>query len=296
MSRSAATNCPLPQFFPLPNTPHTIFSTLRTNLYLQYVLAKSIISFVCIISCLFRNTALKGRDATSSSPSSPTPSSHLPPIIATSVLNQPPTVSSVEPYLEPVSVCGRRIVNISDFFFQMKNLGNHGPLGCTVNNMVLMREKRVGLKCCFLFQCNFCRVEQSVWSEEDNKNEMDVNCSAVIGTMTTGGGHSQLEEILSTMNIPPMSDKTYRKYEERISEGLMGTAVEEMKKAAEEEARHAVELGEVDKDGTPLITVVADGSWCKRSYRTNYSSLSGVVSRFPLLVNYVVIYFKLYTL
>lgn len=157
-------------------------------------------------------------------------------------------------------------------------MGNHGPLGCTQDNIVLVREKRLGLKSCFIFKCNFCNVEQSVWSEIEKPDVMDVNTSAVSGTITTGGGHTQLEEILTTMNIPSMSDKTFRKFEIKICDGLMSTAAQEMKKAAEEEAQHARELGDIDKDGTPLITVVADGSWCKRSYRTNYSSLSGVVS------------------
>lgn len=29
------------------------------------------------------------------------------------------------------------------------------------------------------------------------------------------------------------------------------------------------------RNGTPLITVICDGSWPKRSYRNNYNSLSG---------------------
>lgn len=144
--------------------------------------------------------------------------------------------------------------------------------------MVLIREKRIGLKSCFVFQCNYCNVKESVWSEVEKNSEMDINTSAVSGTMTTGGSHSQLEEFLSTLNVPPMSNKTFIKYEDRVRQGLIDTAAEEMKKAAEEEARHAIELGDVDQNGTPLITVVADGCWCKRSYRTNYSSLSGVVS------------------
>lgn len=45
---------------------------------------------------------------------------------------------------------------------------------------------------------------------------------------------------------------------------------------ANKEKELAIE-SEVDKNGVPLLTVVVDGSWAKRSNRTNYSSLSGVV-------------------
>lgn len=79
------------------------------------------------------------------------------------------------------------------------------------------------------------------------------------------------------MNILPISEKTFRKYEEIVHKWLIETAADKMKMATKEEASHTTELGEVDKNGTLLITVSADGRWYKRSYRTNYSSLSEVV-------------------
>ncbi|KAB0790502.1 hypothetical protein PPYR_04741 [Photinus pyralis] len=48
-----------------------------------------------------------------------------------------------------------------------------------------------------------------------------------------------------------------------------------MSNAANEEKRLAVQDENLDKNGIPLITVVADGSWSKRSYHNNYNSLSG---------------------
>lgn len=185
-----------------------------------------------------------------------------------------------EPKPEEIVCTGRRIVNINKLFEQIKQLDNHSAFGCSFKDMALLAETRQGLKSSYIFKCKMCNLSRTIWSEITESSEMDINTSAVSGTIATGGGHSQLEGIMSAMNIPPMSDKTFRRYESEISKGWMETADEEMRKAAEEEARLAVERGDVDKDGTPLITVVADGSWCKRSYRTNYSSLSGVVSLF----------------
>ncbi|KAL4153278.1 hypothetical protein QTP88_001111 [Uroleucon formosanum] len=48
-------------------------------------------------------------------------------------------------------------------------------------------------------------------------------------------------------------------------------AWDEMKKAGEEERRLAIESGSLDVDGTPIITVVADGQWSKQSYKINQS-------------------------
>ncbi|KAJ8889980.1 hypothetical protein PR048_009485 [Dryococelus australis] len=58
---------------------------------------------------------------------------------------------------------------------------------------------------------------------------------------------------------------------------LSTTTLEEMQTVALEEARLAKENGRVYSDGIPTITVVADGCWSKRSYRTNYNALPGVV-------------------
>ncbi|KAK5648190.1 hypothetical protein RI129_003082 [Pyrocoelia pectoralis] len=53
-----------------------------------------------------------------------------------------------------------------------------------------------------------------------------------------------------------------------------------MKEAGQEEAKMAIESNSVDMNGTPMISVVCDGSWAKRSYRGggNYNSLSGVAT------------------
>lgn len=174
---------------------------------------------------------------------------------------------------------GRRIINISDFLDQLKLLDNHGSaFGCKFYNLQVVSERRLGLRSVFVFECSMCKYKATVCSEIKNDHKMDVNTGAVCGTITTGGGHAQLEEFLGVLDIPPMSQKTFKLYEEKVSKGWAATAAAEMEQAAAEEARLAVEHGEVDKDGTPLITVVADGAWCKRSYRTNYSAASGVVS------------------
>lgn len=52
-----------------------------------------------------------------------------------------------------------------------------------------------------------------------------------------------------------------------------------MLNASIEEKRLAIESGDIDSDGVPLLTVICDGSWGKRSYRTMYNSSSGTVSK-----------------
>jgi len=48
--------------------------------------------------------------------------------------------------------------------------------------------------------------------------------------------------------------------------------------STEEEAKLAIENGDVREDGVPMITVIADIAWSKRSYKSNYNNLYRVVS------------------
>ena len=80
----------------------------------------------------------------------------------------------------------------------------------------------------------------------------DLNVAAVNGIMSIGGGFYNLEEFLACLDVPA--------------------------KAAKEEAEYAQQIGSIDDNGTPLVPVVADGCWSKRSYRNNYSALSGAAA------------------
>lgn len=179
---------------------------------------------------------------------------------------------------EDKNIGGRRIVDIMYLLQELKSLNDHNPFTCNFSHMQLISEKRNGLRCSLKFKCKMCHLEKVIWTEGIEKDSMDINKAAVTGIMNIGCGYANLEELLSIMDIPPMSVNTYNKIHGEIAEGWEITALKEMEKAGAEEKKIALENGNVDAQGTPLITVIADGSWAKRSYRTNYSSLSGVVS------------------
>lgn len=174
---------------------------------------------------------------------------------------------------------GRRIVDISSFIEQVKELDEHSPFGCSFKNMDFLRETRCGLNSRFTFRCKMCNIEKTLVSDLPMEGKLSVNHCAVSGIISSGGGHTMLEDIISSMNIPCMSASTFNRYHNDVCDNWEKIAAAEMQDAVNEEARIAREKGEVASDGVPLIKVVADASWCKRSYRTNYSSLSGVVSK-----------------
>lgn len=129
-------------------------------------------------------------------------------------------------------------------------------------------------------KCRMCNYSEIVWTESLQSGIMNSNTAAVAGIMTIGGGFTNMEEFFSCLNIPSMSQNKFIKEQETLSDAWEATALKEMELAALEEKNLAIQRGDVDSDGTPLITVVVDGSWAKRSYKTNFASLSGVVSYF----------------
>lgn len=84
-----------------------------------------------------------------------------------------------------------------------------------------------------------------------------------------------MSEFFSTLDIPPIGYTLYKKEEKKLQQVIEEENWKIMKEGSEEEARIARENGEVDQDGIPQITVIADGAWCKRSYRSAYNAHSG---------------------
>jgi hypothetical protein len=77
-----------------------------------------------------------------------------------------------------------------------------------------------------------------------------------------------MEERYGVLNMPSMSSKTYFKIEARLQKVIGERALEEMKEAIDEEKQLAIKRGDEDENG----------SWAKRSYKCNYSPLSGMVN------------------
>jgi len=69
--------------------------------------------------------------------------------------------------------------------------------------------------------------------------------------------------------MPNMSNPLYRKNHNDLTRHTENAVLEVMEIAGKEEARLVVEENNVNENKIPLITVVADGTWSKRSYKSN---------------------------
>lgn len=172
---------------------------------------------------------------------------------------------------------GRSIVDINFMYNEIQRSYNDHIRGveCLFRDWTLVNSRRRGLRTQLFFKCKMCNYETNIWSEPEKSDTLDINTAAAAGTITIGIGYYQLQELHAAMNIPCMSEVTYIKYRDNVVDDFEKTAIENMKLAGEAEKQLALERNETI-NGIPYITVVADGSWMKRSYGTTYDSLSGV--------------------
>ena len=102
-----------------------------------------------------------------------------------------------------------------------------------------------------------------------------VNVGAVWGQMATGGGQSNLNEFLASINVPGLSKPTFTKIETQIGNKWDELLCSEIIKAGEEEKRLAIRRKDYFQ-GVPSITVVVNGGWSKRSHKHSFNAKSGV--------------------
>lgn len=127
-------------------------------------------------------------------------------------------------------------------------------------------------------KCKMCNYSKAIWIECQQNNMMNCNTAAVTSIMSIGGGFSNLNEFLSAINIPSMSEDTFIKEQDELSDTLEATALKEMGCYQREEI--TIQHGDVDSEDIPLIAVIVDRSCAKCSYKRNYTSLSGAVRYF----------------
>ncbi|KAH3799726.1 hypothetical protein DPMN_153340 [Dreissena polymorpha] len=117
--------------------------------------------------------------------------------------------------------------------------------------------------------CAGCDKEFKLETSKRQGNGLfDVNVRAVWGTMASGGGTTDLQKQLSTLNIPPLTSNMFSSLEHTIGDWWSKSIKDEMLKAGAEERRKAIEKGHFH-EGIPYITVICDGGWSKRTQNTH---------------------------
>ena len=176
-----------------------------------------------------------------------------------------------------VTIEGSRIINIEKLNKYINDLTVHvSKCGGTTS---LAGEKRYGLASILSSRCT-CGYEIILESSNKVKGPLgytrwECNLGAVWGQMTTGGGHSPLQETMSVLGIAVMNKPCFQKTENDTGKWWNMRLQEAMLEAGREEKRLAEERNDFHQ-GVPAITVIVDGGWSKRSHKHSYNAKSGV--------------------
>lgn len=157
----------------------------------------------------------------------------------------------------------------------MTQLTNYNCSECELGKMIFHKEIKRGLKSAFIFGCENCQRTIRFNSCPINDDTEDINLSSILGITAIGLGYYHLQEFLAHLNVPVMSYVTYHKLEEEIQHQYFKLSKTLEAEAIDEEIKLSKDRNEVDSAGNALIPVEFDGSWEKRAYTNNFTSLAG---------------------
>ena len=195
----------------------------------------------------------------------------LPPCLVKKKKNEKP--SNV-----PLEGNSSRIINLDKLCEYTEQLNAHSS-HCN-GSVRLVGETRNGLASILKGQCEKCNHTITFQTSKKVKgprgySRWECNLAAVWGQMSTGQGHSQLEESMSVLGVPVMTKASFISTEKDIGEQWKRELHQLMVEAGREEKRLAEERGDYH-EGVPAVTVIVDGGWSKRSHKHSYNAKSGV--------------------
>ncbi|CAB3247747.1 unnamed protein product [Arctia plantaginis] len=158
---------------------------------------------------------------------------------------------------EEFKVDGRRVIDFMYFYEELHKIAKHNsPLGCNFSHLQLIKEQKKGFYSKFTFLCKMCNIELHVMNCKLNKNSKDLNLNetAVSSFMSIGAGYVALEQVSASLGIPCMSKNLYVKCHTKVCELWELAKQKSMEEAAKEEYDLAIQNGDVDANGVPMIT------------------------------------------
>lgn len=116
-------------------------------------------------------------------------------------------------------ISGNRVVNLGyvlDWALSLQT--NHNQI-CTGGRIYLSNEVKNGLESTLIFKCSMCsKIIEKTTDVPSKKNKSSKNIGAVWGIMISGSCHRQLEQMLTTLNVPAITFRKFAKIEKLLGE------------------------------------------------------------------------------
>ena len=160
------------------------------------------------------------------------------------------TLDSDAVHTLPVEKCyleGSRLFNLQILYNIIKTISEHS-VKCGAVVEFIGEVQRNGLASRLLAACSRCNEEilisacnKVVLYNHDGKERPTwaYNVAAVMGQMATGGGHSSLEEMLSTLGVPSLAKRMFTEIEQCLGTSFEQLLLELMVKTGKEEKQMA---------------------------------------------------------
>ena len=121
-------------------------------------------------------------------------------------------VSLKRMHAQEVTIQGSRIINLEKLQKYINQLTVHAAQ-CG-GKIVLTGETKAGLASIMSSRCSACSYTVSLETSckvkgPRGKRQWECNLAAVWGQMSTGGGHSRLQETMGVLGIPVMAPKNF---------------------------------------------------------------------------------------
>ena len=125
------------------------------------------------------------------------------------------------------------------FFDKLKIIANHAPqFGCTLFNLHIVGETKIGLNSKLKLSCDMCNAEFIINTTDPLPTQnVDINTAAVSGITGTGIGLEQFQKLCAAMNLPILSGQMYEKKHVEICAHWEISAQHAMMDAAEGEKK-----------------------------------------------------------
>ncbi|KAK0072213.1 hypothetical protein PV326_000300 [Microctonus aethiopoides] len=134
-------------------------------------------------------------------------------------------------------VSGYRVVSLSHLGQSMKC-----SCGVYLSFENTTKEVKFGLASELTIRCNNCLLLNKVTTAKECKNTngynvYEPNVRAALGALHTGLGHTQMTNLFSTMDIPTMSQPTFKRHERNLIPAIEKVTVDGLEEATKKERK-----------------------------------------------------------
>ena len=166
-----------------------------------------------------------------------------------------------------------------------------GPL--SLDNV--MQEKRIGLESCLYVECHYCGGPNIISTSDKHRTgkhgplTYDINYRVALGALHVGIRQTHVNNSLTSINIPPLNNVTFKKREREVGRAIQSLASTSCKENLQKEKENAISNNiQADSNGLIGFPVSYDMGWQKRG--KGHNSLTGQGAAMGLTTGNVLAY------